>query len=528
MNNLKKNLPFFLLAIYLFVGSIYSLKTGISHDEFHEQQNWEFNISLIKNYFFDKDLDSRFINFQDKYYGIGFHLISQPVQHLLGNIIEEHQGIDIVGSHLIAKHIMTFLFFFISGVYFVLIISKIISNRYFLFTAATLYLFYPYLLGHSFFNPKDIPFLCLWIVCSYYSIRLFEKLIIYKDISYKYTFFLAFITAFLISIRISGVLIFIQFLCTFLIFKNNEKLSIKNYQKFLIFFVFFISFVYLLYPVFWKDPLSIIVAIEYMSNYFNDVCTLTLGVCMKSKNLDSTYIPIWLLVKLPLIVLIGILLIPFVEKKIFVNKKNNLYFGTILISAFLIPVILILTKVNLYDELRQILFLVPLFFILGVISLYLFSVRLFYILSIITSFIFITENIKIYPYQYAWFNTPSRFLNLNNNFEIDYWGISGRELSNELKKISKNNQSNRCVLVSPLWTAKHFLSKKHNSDRNDFNCFGSWSDVDSNFERPFWAIQNVRNLKKSEIFKCETVYISKFKLLFSKEDLVTGKLLNCT
>ena len=211
-----------------------------------------------------------------------------------------------------------------------------------------------------------------------------------------------------------------------------------------------------------------------MSNYFNDVCTLTLGTCMQSKNLDPTYVPIWLLVKLPLIILIGVLLIPFTEKKIFISKRNNLYFGTILVSAFLIPTILILKKVNLYDELRQILFLVPLYFILGIISFYLFSRKIFYILSFITLSIFIIENVKIYPYQYAWFNTPSRFLNLNNNFEIDYWGISGKELSHELKKISKNNESNRCVLVSPLWTSKHFLNQGQISENNNFNCFGPW------------------------------------------------------
>ena len=62
-----------------------------------------------------------------------------------------------------------------------------------------------------------------------------------------------------------------------------------------------------------------------MSNYFNDVCTNTLGSCMHPKDLPSTYIPIWLSVKLPLFIIIGIILLPFTEKKIFVDKRKNIF-----------------------------------------------------------------------------------------------------------------------------------------------------------------------------------------------------------
>ena len=53
------------------------------------------------------------------------------------------------------------------------------------------------------------------------------------------------------------------------------------------------------------------------------------------------------------------------------------------------------------------------------------------------------------------------------------------------------------------------------------------NEIDSDFPRPFLAIQNVRNLKKGKSYKCESVYESKFNLLFSKEDIITGKLIKC-
>ena len=66
-------------------------------------------------------------------------------------------------------------------------------------------------------------------------------------------------------------------------------------------------------------------------------------------------------------------MIPFTEKLIFDNKKRVIYFGTILSSVLLILLILIFKKVHLYDEIRQVMFLVPLIFILGLTSFFIFS-----------------------------------------------------------------------------------------------------------------------------------------------------------
>ena len=53
------------------------------------------------------------------------------------------------------------------------------------------------------------------------------------------------------------------------------------------------------------------------------------------------------------------------------------------------------------------------------------------------------------------------------------------------------------------------------------------SEVDTNFERPFLAVQNVRNLKKSLPYKCKVIDETGFKLIFHKKKFVTGKLLKC-
>ena len=256
-----------------------------------------------------------------------------------------------------------------------------------------------------------------------------------------------------------------------------------------------------------------------MSNHFNNVGTNTYGKIMYSTNLPSTYMLIWFSVKLPIIIIIGICLIPFTEKKIFNSSKRSIYFGSLLISIILIPLVLIFRKVHLYDELRQVMFLFPLIFIIGLVSVYTFSNKLFYIAGILTITLFLIENIKINPYQYVWFNLPSRYIDLTNKFELEYQGLSGREIAEFLNNSDKKDL---CILANPMHSIKPFLNK------NKFTCFDSWQKIDTDYRRPFLGVQNVRNLKKSKPYKCELIHETGFKLLFHKKKFVTGKLLECT
>ena len=524
--NFKKLFTSFLI-IFLIIGSLSSLKVGISHDEWHEEENWKFNLKIIKT-FKDSinsenestiDTDS----YLDRYYGIGFQYISQPIQYFLKDKIKKYENVDDFGAKLISKHLVVFLFFFISGILFYQIIKNTIKDKVFSYFSTFLYLLYPYLLGHSFFSPKDIPFMSVWLLCTYLNFNVFNKLLKNKELSYFKVLILAVSTGFLLSIRVTGILIFFQYIITLLIFLNLTNLTFANfikkfYKKIIFFTLFLIISVLILSPVYWTNPFSFFHAIKWMSHYYHDVCTNTLGVCMRAKELPSTYMFIWLSVKIPLIILVGFLLIPFTEKKIFKDDKKTLVFGTLLGTAILLPLLMVILNVNLYDEIRHIMFLIPLFFILGITSLYHFSKKFFLIFGFFTLSIFIYENIKIYPYQYVWFNLPARYLDLTKKFELEYMGISGREIS---KKILKMNEEKMCILSSPGHTVEpYFFNSK-------FNCFDKWQLIDTDYQRPFLAVQHVRNIKKGMTYNCEAISETNFKLLFHKKRFVTGKLLKC-
>ncbi len=530
MNFIKKRFFALFISIYFLIGSINSLNTGISFDENYEELNWKFHVSFVKEFStkllskekFEKeklkDEAKRFVG-----YGIGFQIFSQPIQFFLKKILIKNNEIDSLGAKLLSKHFVVFLFFFISGIFFYLILRKIIDNEIFSSLGTITYLSFPYLFGQSMFSPKDIPFLSVWLICTFFIFNIFEKLIINYKIRNKEILLMSFLTAYLLSVRIAGLLIFIQYIVLLIIFLSVYRIKffkfVKDfYLKLLLFISFFAFFTYLLNPIFWIDPYFLIETIKINAGHFNNVGTNTFGKIMYSKDLPSTYLPIWFLVKIPLLIIIGIILIPFSEKSIFKDKKKSIYFGTILISTFLIPLILILRKVHLYDEIRQVMFLVPFIFILGLVSLYTISKRSYYFLTIITIFFFLIENVKINPYQYVWFNLPSRFIDLTNKFELEYQGISGREVANYL---SKNKDNNLCILANPTHTVKPFLNN------TNFRCFDIWQKIDTNYKRPFYAVQHVRNLKKSLPYNCKQIYQSDFNLLFHKKKIIAAKLLKC-
>ena len=158
MNHVKKKLFSIFLLFYFLIGSYSSLNTGISFDERYEELNWKFNVNLIKDISKDiskeekfnrKKFDAEVKNFVG--YGIGFQLISQPIQHFIKKLPILKNNLDSFGAKLVAKHFVVFLFFFISGIFFYLILKKLINNENFCIIGSIVYLTYPYLFGQAMF-----------------------------------------------------------------------------------------------------------------------------------------------------------------------------------------------------------------------------------------------------------------------------------------------------------------------------------------------------------------------------------------
>ena len=516
----NKNLSYVFLFIYIIVGIYLSVTNGITSDEYHQQLNWEIHkaaiISLFKNGNYDV-----LLNYGDRYHGVAFNLISQPFSILFNKFVSNLNGLTTYGGLLVAKHIAIFLTFALSGVFFYFLSYKITNDLFFALISSSLYLLYPYLLGHAQFNEKDIPFLSFWVINTYVSLTIIESLFLEKKISNSKIILLSFLTAFLIGIRIVGILICLQYLLSLIILFNIKNIDIydfikKKWKLFLVFTFFLFFFIYILNPIFWHNPLEIINSIKWMSRYFNDICTLTLGSCMRSLNLPSSYYFIWLFFKLPIISIIGICLFPLVEKKIFSEKTRSIYYLTLLFSFFSILFIFILTDVAVYDELRHVLFLVPMIFLIGLINLYYFNRKIFNILGSLVIFFFIIENFSLNPYQYTWLNSFAKFTNIEKNFEIDYWGVSNKNLSKKIIEYSnKNSMTNNICVYGDIY-AKEFLTDKN------FSCFKRYNQLDAAKIKPLFVYKNMRQVKRSNPKDCKLIWDETYKYSFYNKKISVG------
>jgi len=519
------NTSLILLLTYLTIGIYLSLNVGISHDEYHEQLNWEINLKAIKN-FYETGNYNNLLEYKDKYHGIGFHFLSQPFQYFIKDILSNYLDINDYGSILVSKHIVIFVLFFISGLFFYKICLIFFNDNKFALISLFLFLLYPYFFGHSLMNPKDIPFLSFWIISTYIACKIVKKLYKEEKISIGYIILLSISISFLISIRIIGLLFLLQFLIFIISFceiKNKNFLILlkDNIKNVLILISTLIFFTYLLNPIFWHDPKEVINSLKWMSKYQQDVSTLTLGEYMKSLNLPSSYYFIWIFFKLPILIILGFVLFPFIDKKFLKNNLNKILTYSIVITCFVILFLFMLFDVAIYNEIRHVMFLMPLIFLVSLNNLYLFSKKFFYLSGIFMIILFIVENVTINPYQYTWMNSFSKFYKINKNFEVDYWGISNKNLYKSIiKHSSKNNfDKNKCVygdLYSEVYLEKY-----------NFKCFKSYVELDAAKERPYYVMQNHRNLKRSDPKDCKLINNESYKYFFSQQVIDVGSTWYC-
>ena len=166
-------------------------------------------------------------------------------------------------------------------------------------------------------------------------------------------------------------------------------------------------------------------------------------------------------------------------------------------------------------------FLIPFIFLVSLYNIFIFNKNFFYFFTILLIFFFISENIFLKKYQYTWLNSFAKLKNIEQNFEIDYLGISNKNLQKKILNYSKKNNIKSDVCIYGNKYAPAFLEKF------SFSCFQSYSELDAAKIRPFFAYQNVRNMKRSDPKDCDLILKEHYNYTFSKQKIVVGKLWYC-
>ncbi len=542
MKNLFQNNVLFILfsIFYLFIGILNVKDYGVGIEEHFQRSSGFFWLNFILEYLNFDNLkivtENKLLELKNfspnlpklsiaNYYGILFDL---PLA-FIESIFNLKNSFD----YFYLRHLTSFLFFFISGIFFYKILIIRFSKHLVPFLGTCMYLLTPKIYGNSFFDGKDVFFLSILTISLYFYFS-YEKNKNLKSLALMALFF-----SFATSSRIFGLMLPISFIfLTFLKMLNSNN-SIKNLKLLLIFVVFYLVFLFLHWPYMWTFDYSQIKSFFDPFKVHTDLKVFFEGNFYESSYLPLKYIPKWIIISTPIFYLIlfaiGFL---FYFKRIFsrlINIKdenlgNDLWKGKnekfdffIFFSFFQVLAVYLSGTPNLIKGWTHFLFLN--FFII-----YFASFGIYYLLSylrqrriIINLFILIIslcfseviyKLVQYHPYQSIYLNNFMSQKN-KNLYDADYQSLSRSEAIIEIMKDTKKQTT---IVATASWTPlKNGLSMVPNHIKKDilFTGTANMENADYIYTNFFYEIDTRYNKKYSipenfNIFK--TLYIDDIKV----------------
>ena len=432
---LKHHIAIILLIAFALAGFWILDDYGIGLDELHQRQLAKENLDYVLGIPVDiyRNYD------KDRFYGVSFELVLLLAERAL--------GLDDTRYIYMMRHLVTHLFFLISGLFCYLLAYRLFGNRLLAVVAMLMFLLHPRIYAHSFFNSKDVPFLSMFMISLYFTHWAFWKGGIWRFL------ILGCVVGVLINLRIMGIAIFVIVVAMQLLDLIQVSGSSKRMQVLGLMGIFGLSSVVTLYtvsPYLWRSPLTN--SIEWF-NLFSEhpepVHHLFRGELILSIYFTPLeYVPVWFSITTPPVLLVlgtvGMLVVlargAFNPKDVF--RNTQLRFELVLIACFLLPVATVaLLSSSLYNDWRQLYFIHAPFCLLATFGTHwiisnnhLPSSTHFKILlhgavgvGIATS---VTAMASIHPHQQAYFNflvdrtTPGV---VRAHYDMDYWLVASLE-----------------------------------------------------------------------------------------------------
>lgn len=340
----------------------------------------------------------------------------------------------------------------------------------------------PTFMGHAQNNLKDIPFALGYIAGIYYILRfLFSGM----EKSRGNIFLITLSIAFCISIRAGGlILICYLFMFLFLyylvIYLKDKRIELKEIRTKLLwafsvsFLAYFLSMI--LWPYALQNPLiNPLKAYRVMLQFPDTFRQIFEGKVEWSDFMPWYYLPKYMAITIPLVVISGLLLFILFSKTIFRTGKSFIWWC--LIFTIIFPVFFVIwEKSNLYSAWRHFLFIYPGIILLSAIGfLRLFqSIKNTYLLWGL--FLFISL-ISINPLRFIILNSKYTYLYYNQlvgglkgahgKYDADYYFVSLKEASEWLIKYLDNKKIDTPVKVKANFSVKWFF-RNHPEIQNEY------------------------------------------------------------
>ena len=453
-----------------------SLTVGLSTDEYFHHINGLVRFEYLKTFGEFKDYQFRNNEFYPGLYDTLSYSLGQIVFLINKNFYANN--IDLL-MHFVN---ISFSSLSILGLY---LFTKKIFNTNIAILTSLLTLLNPFFFGHMGMNSKDlIVFFSLIWFCYYFYLYCTEDEKIIKNL-----FLSSIFIGFGCGVRLTFlVVIFPVIICGLIFLFNKYKLQFNYIIKrlllhSLIAIIISLFFIILCWPhvieEFQNDNfvkfLSLIVK-NTINWHGGPKLGLINGEYYEVFNTPRTYFLNIIIYRLPFyfsLLIVASYFLFFTKKLTFKNqiKRFNQKFLMINIIAFF-PILLALAlRVNIYDNLRLFLFIIPFFSLIAAFSINQFFNTFnnsfkskFFLTTIIVLFSFsFYRFILLTPYQYDYVNYSTlKHKDINEKWEHDYWGSSYKELVLKIKnKYTKEEIKNfKITNCSGDRTLMYYLSKE--------------------------------------------------------------------
>jgi len=517
---LEKLIPVLFFMALILLGYLVYKDYGIPWDESIQTQVGALNYRYIFK------SDPTLLSFPDRYYGAIFEV---PL-------------LWVTSRFSIPRHLVIFLFFVFGLIIFYFLGRRLFHNSWWGLLASGFLAVSPRIFADAFYNSKDIPFLVASITTIWTLVLLTDNL------TQKHKWWIvgalmlmhAGTSAVMISTRVVGVMIVPLTVFVLIIKKMEPPVSWKLTLAFLFgYLALTIGLTIISWPILWQNPWREFVnSFSEMSRYPFGRMVLYEGMYFPAENLPWHYLPVWIGITTPVIVLAGI--IPCIvgwigsvlavvrsKEKIRILKSfgSEISIWLVVIGWLVIPVNAIyLFRSVLYDGWRQMFFVYPAIVLIslrGLIVLYHWLLRIplpSNLIRIIAGIILLSGLaepawfiIRYHPYENIYFNVfAGDQKTLRQRFELDYWGLSYKQgidyiLANDPSK------SIRIFVADPPGqdyinaglTSENKLRLIPVNDPADAEYFVSvfrWHPEDYNYADEFYSI-NVRGTKIMVVYR---------------------------
>ena len=532
----KKNsnvIIFFYFFLFLIIGTFTAKDYGVHIEEKFHRSNGFYWLNYILSFIDFTELKTISIN---KFNNISDYTLS-AVSHfnkygvifdLPAAYIEILFNIDNSKDFYQLRHLLSFLFFFVSTIFFYKILLNRFKNKNIGLIGTTFFILSPRIYGDSFLY-KDIIFLSISTIAIYFFFKTIDKF------SYKNLIIFAFFSALSTSTRIMGIYLPIMFLIISFFENLNKKQKFDFLLKNLLLLLLFLFFLIIFWPYLWSDPIK-----NFLDIFKSLKVDLVSFKILFNNNYISTehipykYLPTWVIISTPTLHIIFFLLGFFFISKRFIikfleieniQKNKDLWFSfnekkdfLMLFTLSAIFIFVVIHNIKLYNGWRLMYFLNTFFIYITTYSIYRIYLKirlskkrvyLFNLFFLVTLGLVCQKMIIFHPYQSLYFNnflSPEK----KNSFEGDYHGLAS---SKALIEIIKTNAEKKNINIgvsshTPLQRGIEFLDP---IDKKKINIVGqeykiadyiyknNISEVDINSNKKYLIPVNFKKISEYKI-----------------------------